>query len=65
MPDNDESDAPKLRVTYEQLCDSYRAIDDLRAKHLGFMPLVTGGDLILLIGRQDGFGWLELLLARG
>jgi hypothetical protein len=55
MPDNDESDAPTLRATYEQLCDSYRAIDDLRAKHLGFLPLVTGGGLILLIGRQEGF----------
>jgi hypothetical protein len=55
MPDKEERDAPKLRATYEQLCDTYRAIDDLRAKHLGFLPLVTGGGLVLLTGRQEEF----------
>lgn len=53
MPDNDEPDDPKLRATYDQLCESYRAIDDFRTKLLGFLPLVTGGGLILLTGRQE------------
>ena len=30
----------KLKA-YEQLCMSYRAIDDFRAKLLGFLPLAT------------------------
>jgi hypothetical protein len=30
-------------AAYEELCTSYRAIDDFRAKLLGFLPLVTGG----------------------
>jgi hypothetical protein len=55
MPDNDKPDDPKLRATYDQLCESYRAIDDFRTKLLGFLPLVTGGGLILLTGRQEAF----------
>jgi hypothetical protein len=37
----------QLRI-YEQLCNSYRAIDDFRAKLLGFLPLATGGGIFLL-----------------
>jgi hypothetical protein len=45
-------DADNVRTAYDQLCNSYRAIDDFRAKLLGFLPLVTGGGLILLTGRS-------------
>jgi len=62
MP-NDESDAPNLRATYEQLCQSYRAIDDFRAKLLGFLPVVSGGGLLVLVGRQGEFE--RVLLPRG
>jgi hypothetical protein len=41
------------KTAYDQLCTSYHAIDDFRAKLLGFLPLVTGGGLILLTGRAD------------
>jgi hypothetical protein len=41
------------KTAYDQLCTSYHAIDDFRAKLLGFLPLVTGGGLILLTGRPD------------
>jgi hypothetical protein len=37
---------------YEQLCHSYRAIDDFRAKLLGFLPLATGTGLFLLLTEQ-------------
>jgi hypothetical protein len=47
-------EALNQRLIYEQLCATYRAIDDFRAKLLGFLPLVTGGSLALLIsGRAD------------
>jgi hypothetical protein len=36
---------------YNELCNSYRAIDDFRTKLLGLLPLVTGGGLILLSGQ--------------
>ncbi len=32
-----------LKAPYQQLCDSYRAINDFRTKLLGFLPLATGG----------------------
>jgi hypothetical protein len=40
-------------TAYEQVCTSFHAIDDFRTKLLGFLPLVTGGGLILLTGRPD------------
>jgi hypothetical protein len=42
----------ELKV-YDQLCISYRAIDDFRAKLLGFLPLVSGSGASLLL--NDAF----------
>ena len=39
----------KSEQLYQQICDSYRAIDDFRAKLLGFLPLVSGGGIFLLL----------------
>jgi hypothetical protein len=41
--------APNLTAVYGQLCDSYRAIDDFRAKLLGFLPLATGTGIFILV----------------
>jgi hypothetical protein len=41
------------RKAYEQLCTSYRAIDDFRAKLLGFLPLATGTGIFLLFDNLD------------
>jgi len=38
----------KLKA-YEQLCISYRAIDDFRAKLLGLLPLAAGTGIFLLL----------------
>lgn len=32
-----------LKAAYQELCSSYHAIDDFRAKLLGFLPLATAG----------------------
>lgn len=45
------SDERKLKV-YEQLCNSYRAIDDFRAKLLGFLPLATGAGIFILVNDE-------------
>lgn len=37
-----------LRAVYQELCTSYRAIDDFRTKLLGFLPLATGAGIVLL-----------------
>jgi hypothetical protein len=39
-----------LTSVYGQLCDSYRAIDDFRAKLLGLLPLASGTGIFLLLG---------------
>ena len=43
---------PNLRTLYSELCNSYRAIDDFRAKLLTLLPLATSG-IFLLIIRPD------------
>lgn len=49
-----EADPPEhVRLAYTELCTSYRAIDDFRTKLLGFLPLVTGGGLVLLSGQAE------------
>jgi FtsH-binding integral membrane protein len=37
----------RLLKAYEELCTSYRAIDDFRAKLLGFLPLASGTGILL------------------
>jgi hypothetical protein len=34
---------------YDQLCQSYRGIDDFRAKLLGYLPLATGAGILLAV----------------
>src|SRR5215204_7655280 len=45
----DEQDENR-RVVYQELCNSYRAIDDFRAKLMGFLPLASGTGIFLLVG---------------
>jgi len=53
IPSSDEKNEnlnENLKAVYQQLCESYRAIDDFRTKLLGFLPLATGGGIFLLLG---------------
>jgi hypothetical protein len=50
---SDTNGSTYLQPAYNELCSSYRAIDDFRTKLLGFLPLVTGGGLVLLSGRAE------------
>lgn len=45
------SDEKKLNLmkAYEQLCGSYHAIDDFRAKLLAFLPLASSGGIFFLL----------------
>ena len=45
-----EQSAANLRAVYQELCTTYRAIDDFRAKLLGFLPLVSGAGVFVLLG---------------
>ena len=44
-------DKNNLMETYKLLCGSYHAIDDFRAKLLGFLPLATGAGIYLLLDK--------------
>jgi hypothetical protein len=38
-----------VRKAYEELCNTYRAIDDFRGKLLGFLPFATGLGIFILV----------------
>ncbi|MDJ0704216.1 MAG: hypothetical protein QNJ46_13105 [Leptolyngbyaceae cyanobacterium MO_188.B28] len=57
----DESKEIKA-IAYEQLCNSYRAIDDFRSKLLALLPLATGGGIFLLVGDGSRATTIEPLL---
>ena len=44
---------------YDQLCLSYRAIDDFRAKLLGFLPLATGAGIWVLLDKVQNVAALD------
>jgi hypothetical protein len=41
-----------LKAIYQQLCESYRAIDETRTKLLGLLPLATGVGIFALSGND-------------
>jgi hypothetical protein len=45
---------------YDQLCNSYRAIDDFRAKLLGFLPLAAGTGIFLILDEVKATGELPV-----
>jgi hypothetical protein len=40
----------RLVTAYTQVCDGYRAIDDIRMKLLALLPLATGTGILVLLG---------------
>ena len=42
-----------IRLVYQELCTSYRAIDEFRTKLLGFLPLATGGLFLLIVNPEE------------
>jgi hypothetical protein len=48
-----------LRTAYKELSTSYRAIDDFRAKLLGFLPLATGTGIFLLLEKVKDVNHLK------
>src|SRR5256885_9485547 len=45
--DSDYRDTESIRAVYEEVCNSYHAIDDFRMKLLGFLPLTSVVGLLL------------------
>jgi hypothetical protein len=41
-----------LKTAYEEICTSYHAIDDIRMKLLGLLPIATGAGVFLLLNKD-------------
>jgi hypothetical protein len=52
----DADEQAALRTAYQEVCNSYHAIDDIRIGLLGRLPLVSGAGIALLLNPQ----WLNL-----
>ncbi len=52
-PSNETLSDENLRIVYQEVCRGYHAIDDFRTKLLGFLPLVSGAGIFLLL--NDAF----------
>ena len=49
MPASEQDQLANLRLAYQELCKSYQAIVDFRAKLLGFLPLFSGAGLVSIL----------------
>ncbi len=47
-----------LKMAYQEVCTSYRAIDDFRAKLLGLLPLVSGTGIFFLLNMKTNSVYL-------
>jgi len=54
-----DQQAQNFRAVYQELCNSYRAIDEFRTKLLGLLPLATGTGIFILIMDDDKFRAVE------
>jgi hypothetical protein len=55
----------ELKVVYQEVCSSFHAIADFRAKLLGFLPLASGAGIFLLLNRSLTDGTEQYLLPIG
>ncbi len=51
--DADSRNATKTLAAYSEVCRSYHAVDDFRAKLLALLPIVSGTGGILLLANKD------------
>ena len=52
MSDTKENNEANLRTAYQDVCSSYHAIDNFRAKLLGFLPLASGTGIFLVLDKD-------------
>jgi hypothetical protein len=46
-----------LRLAYQEVCKSYQAIADFRAKLLGFLPLASGAGAYAVLSKEPTPAW--------
>jgi hypothetical protein len=50
-----------LKTLYDQLCTSYHAVDDFRAKLLALLPLVSGVAIFQILGKTEVMPFLPAI----
>jgi hypothetical protein len=53
----DQEQVANLRLAYQELCKSYQAIADFRAKLLGFLPLASGAGAYAVLSKEPVPPW--------
>src|ERR671930_127129 len=53
----DTEQVANLRLAYQEICKSYQAIVDFRAKLLGFLPLASGAGAYAVLSKEPVPGW--------
>ncbi len=57
-PKLEDSRYEHWKIAYQEVCTSYHAIDDFRAKLLGFLPLASGTGIFFLLNMNTIFVYL-------
>lgn len=58
QPKLEDARDENLKMAYQEVCTSYRAIDDFRAKLLGLLPLVSGTGIFFLLNMKTNLVYL-------
>ncbi|MDQ3810163.1 MAG: hypothetical protein M3336_07725, partial [Chloroflexota bacterium] len=53
----DREELVSARLAYQEVCRSYQAIVDFRAKLLGFLPLASGAGAFAVLTREPTPAW--------
>src|SRR4051812_18525460 len=53
----DQDELANLRLAYQEVCKSYQAIVDFRAKLLGFLPLASGAGAFAVLSKDPIPTW--------
>jgi hypothetical protein len=53
----DQEQLANLRLAYQEVCKSYQAIVDFRAKLLGFLPLASGAGAYAVLSKEPMPNW--------
>jgi hypothetical protein len=53
----DQDQLANARLAYQEVCKSYQAIVDFRAKLLGFLPLASGAGAYVVLSKEPSPPW--------
>jgi hypothetical protein len=60
-----DADGDRMRLLYGEVCRSYHAVTDFRAKLLGLLPITSGAGIFVLLGTDIASGIDDYLIPIG